>query len=185
MKNDIDNALKVLRKGGVILYPTDTIWGIGCDATNSQAVERIFNIKRRNDAKSMLSLVDSEEMLQLYVNKIPEAALQMIQVADKPLTIIYDHPIGISSNLLASDGSAGFRITKEPFSNKLCNLLNRPLVSTSANISGMPSPKNFWEIDEEIINSVDYVVEFGKNYKSSTPSNIVKVTDSNIITIIR
>ncbi len=182
---DIENALRVLKEGGIILYPTDTIWGIGCDATNPQAVERIFKIKNRNDAKSMLSLVSSEGMLQRFVAGIPEAAWQLIDAAVNPLTIIYDHPVGIASNLIASDGSAGFRITSEPFSKTLCERLRHPLVSTSANISGRPSPAFFDEIDDEIKRSVDFIVEYGRDNISRKPSNIIKVTDSNVITIIR
>lgn len=182
---DINCALETLRKGGVILYPTDTIWGLGCDATNEKAVARIFEIKRRADSKSMLSLVGSDGMLQQFVDPIPDAAWQLIDAAVNPLTIIYDHPRGIAPNLLAEDGSAGFRITGEQYSRTLCQRLRHPLVSTSANISGSPSPGCFNEIDGEIINAVDYVAEFGRDNIGSKPSNIIKVTDSNVIKIIR
>lgn len=185
MNEDLKKAVDVLRNGGVILYPTDTIWGLGCDAGNAKAVERIFKIKQRADSKSMLSLVASDGMLQQFVSEVPEAAWQLIDAAVNPLTIIYDNPKGIAENLLAEDGSAGFRITSEPYSRELCQRLRHPVVSTSANISGKPSPKQFSDIDPEILNAVDYIAEYGRNNKESLPSNIIKVTDSNIITIIR
>ena len=185
MNEDLKKAVDVLRNGGVILYPTDTIWGLGCDAGNAKAVERIFKIKQRADSKSMLSLVASDGMLQQFVSEVPEAAWQLIDAAVNPLTIIYDKPKGIAENLLAEDGSAGFRITSEPYSRGLCQRLRHPVVSTSANISGKPSPKQFSDIDPEILNAVDYIAEYGRNNKESLPSNIIKVTDSNVITIIR
>lgn len=185
IKEEVDRALKVIKQGGIILYPTDTIWGIGCDATNSKAVEKIFKLKKRKDSKSMLSLVSSEGMLQQFVKDVPEIAWQLIDSAVNPMTIIYDEPINISPELLAEDGSAGFRITNEAFSKTLCQSLKRPLVSTSANISGQPSPKSFNEISKDIIDGVDYVVDFGKNYECSKPSNIIKVTNSAVIKIVR
>lgn len=185
MNDDIKKAVEVLRNGGVILYPTDTIWGLGCDAGNAKAVERIFQIKKRADSKSMLSLVASDGMLQQFVKEVPEAAWQLIDAAVNPLTIIYDSPRGIASNLLAEDGSAGFRITSETYSRNLCQRLRHPVVSTSANISGKPAPRSFREIDTEIINAVDYVAEYGRDIEKTFPGNIIKVTDSNVITIIR
>lgn len=184
-KEDFDKALEIIKKGGVILYPTDTIWGIGCDATDEKAVARIYEIKKRADSKSMLSLVGSDAMLQNAVRNIPEAAWQLIDAAVNPLTIIYDNPTGIAPNLRAADGSAGFRITSEPFSRNLCVRLRHPLVSTSANISGKPAPRTFSEIDPEIIESVDYVVEYGRDNSCDSPSNIIKVSDSNVIKVIR
>lgn len=185
MNEDLKKAVDVLKNGGVILYPTDTIWGLGCDAGNAEAVERIFKIKKRADSKSMLSLVASDGMLQQFVSEVPEAAWQLIDAAVNPLTIIYDNPRGIAQNLLAEDGSAGFRITAEAYSKGLCQKLRRPVVSTSANISGNPAPKHFSDIDPEILNAVDYVAEYGRDGKESLPSNIIKVTNSNVITIIR
>lgn len=184
-KEDIDAALKTLREGGVILYPTDTVWGLGCDAANPEAVAKIFKIKQREDSKSMLSLVASDGMLQQFVAQIPDAAWQLIDAAVNPLTIIYDNPRGIASNLLAEDGSAGFRITSEKYSQTLCQRLRHPLVSTSANISGKPSPKNFSEINKEILKAVDYIAEFGRDNSGSRPSNIIKVSDSGVINILR
>lgn len=185
MIEDIKKAVDVLKAGGVILYPTDTIWGIGCDATDAKAVERIFRIKKRADSKSMLSLVASDGMLQQFVSNVPEAAWQLIDSAVNPLTIIYDKPRGIAGNLLAEDGSAGFRITSENYSRALCQKMRRPIVSTSANISGMPAPHRFSEIDPEIVSAVDYVAEYGRDKENLAPSNIIKVTDSNVIKIIR
>ncbi len=185
MNADLKKAVDVLRNGGVILYPTDTIWGLGCDACNAEAVERIFKIKNRADSKSMLSLVASDGMLQQFVTEVPDAAWQLIDTAVNPLTIIYDNPRGIAENLKAEDGSAGFRITSETYSRGLCQRLRHPVVSTSANISGKPAPKHFSDIDPEILNAVDYVAEYGRNNINSSPSNIIKVTDSNVISIIR
>ncbi len=182
---DIEDALTVLRNGGIILYPTDTIWGVGCDATNPDAVEKIFRLKQRADSKAMLMLVGSEGQLQSYVSTIPEVAWQLIDAAVNPLTIIYDHPRNIAPALLASDGSAGFRITGEKFSSTLCRRLRHPLVSTSANISGKAAPRLFSDIPEEIIKGVDYVVKYGRNSDASSPSNIIKVKDNGIIHIIR
>lgn len=185
-KEDIDTALATLRSGGIILYPTDTIWGIGCDATDSKAIERIYRLKKRADAKAMLSLVGSEGQLQGFVKDIPEAAWQLIDAAVNPLTIIYDHPAGLSEKLIAEDGSAGIRITSEPFSRTLCMRLKHPIVSTSANVSGELAPLNFEDISEEIRNGVDYVVKFRQCDKMAhTPSNIIKVGDGGLIKIIR
>jgi L-threonylcarbamoyladenylate synthase len=149
-KEDLEEAVKVMKAGGIILYPTDTIWGLGCDATNSAAVEKIYKLKKRADAKAMLSLVASEGMLQSFVKDIPEAAWQLIDAAVNPLTIIYSHPSGLSELLLAEDGSAGIRISGEAFSKALCIKMRTPIVSTSANISGDKSPAYFDEISEEI-----------------------------------
>lgn len=186
MKESLDRALKVLNEGGIILYPTDTIWGLGCDATNTKAVERIFRLKKRADAKAMLMLVGSDGQLQQFVKDIPDIAWQLIDAAVNPLTIIYDNPINISPALLAEDGSAGFRITKEYFSRTLCQRLKHPIVSTSANISGVPAPKNFNEIDRYIIEGVDYVVEARREESiNPAPSNIIKVGNDSVIRIIR
>lgn len=184
-KIDIDKAYEVLRADGVVLYPTDTIWGIGCDATNDEAVERIFKIKRRADSKSMLSLVGSDGMLQQFVQDIPDIAWELIDAAVNPITIIYDSPKSISPLLLADDGSAGFRITNEKFSRTLCQRLRKPIVSTSANLSGKPSPVNFHEISKEIIDAVDYVVGYGRDKKDAVPSNIIKITNDSVVKIIR
>ncbi len=185
-REDMAQALEVLKEGGIILYPTDTIWGIGCDATNEEAVKKIYDLKQRSDSKSMLVLVGSEGELQRNVEEVPEAAWMLIETAVNPITIIYDRPKGIARNLLAEDGSAGIRITSELFSRTLCNRLRRPIVSTSANISGKKTPVTFSEIDEDIKKGVDYIVRFRQNDISRhKSSNIIKVSDSGIIKIIR
>lgn len=185
-REDMARAIETLRNGGIILYPTDTVWGIGCDATNEKAVKRIFELKRRSDAKSMITLVGSEGELQRTVKNIPEAAWMLIEAAVDPLTIIYDHPQGLAPNILAEDGSAGIRITSELFSKTLCERLRRPLVSTSANISGEKTARYFHEISQEIIDGVDYVVKYRQD--DTTPhksSSVIKVSDSGVFKIIR
>jgi L-threonylcarbamoyladenylate synthase len=186
MKDDLKNALDVLKKGGVILYPTDTIWGIGCDATNTKAVERIYQIKKRDDSKSMLMLVDEAWRLSDYIKDVPEIALQLIEVSDTPLTIIYSGAKGISPGLISEDGSIGIRVSSDEFCRKIIGSLNRPLVSTSANISGSPSPQNFGDISEEILKSVDYVVKWRQEERGkSRPSSIIKIGRKGEIQIIR
>ena len=188
-REDLQEALRVLRAGGVILYPTDTVWGIGCDATNAEAVQRIFDIKHRADSKSMLVLLDGAGKLQGYVERVPDTAWMLLDASadgGKPMTIIYPHAKNLATNLLAEDGSIGIRITNEPFSKALCEQLHRPLVSTSANISGNPTAKTFAEIDEAIKSAVDYVCQYRRN--DTTPhkaSSIVKVDDNEHISIIR
>ncbi len=183
---DLKEAVKILKEGGIILYPTDTVWGIGCDARNEKAVERIFQLKQRADSKSMLVLVGSEGMLQRTVKSVPEIAWQLIDVAVNPMTIIYDHPVGVAENLKAEDGSLGIRITSEKFSRTLCERLKGPIVSTSANISGKPTPLTFAEISSDIKNGVDYVCKFRQKEKAnSRPSNIIKNTRDNIVKVIR
>ncbi|MDE6479686.1 MAG: threonylcarbamoyl-AMP synthase [Muribaculaceae bacterium] len=185
-EDDLKEALKVLKDGGIILYPTDTVWGIGCDARNQEAVEKIFKLKERADSKSMLVLVGSEGMLQRTVKKVPEIAWQLIDVAVNPMTIVYDFPVGVAPNLLAEDGSLGIRITSEKFSRTLCERLRGPIVSTSANKSGKPAPHTFSEISADIKNGVDYVVRYRQKDKaSSKPSNIIKITKENIVKVIR
>lgn len=184
--DDLKAAVETLKRGGLILYPTDTIWGIGCDATNEEAIARIYKLKQREDAKAMLSLVGNVGQLERTVRDIPEVAWQLIDVAVNPLTLIYDHPIGIADSLKAEDGSAGIRITSEPFSRALCERLRRPVVSTSANISGKPAPATFSEISKEIIDGVDYVVRFRRQEKEGAkPSNIIKVGDAGLVKVIR
>ena len=158
MHNDIKKAVEVLKGGGIILYPTDTIWGIGCDATNPDAVAKIYKLKEREDSKSMLVLVDNPNMLNIYLNEVPEIAWDLIELTTKPLTIIYPNAKNLAPNLVAADGSIGIRVVKHSFCEKLIYALRKPIVSTSANISGKPFPKNFNTIDPSIINGVDFVV---------------------------
>lgn len=183
---DMRSALEALKAGGIILYPTDTVWGIGCDATNAEAVSKIYKLKQRADSKSMLVLVGNEGQLERAVETIPETARMLLEVATNPLTIIYDHPKGLASNLCAEDGSVGIRITDELFSKTLCERLKLPLVSTSANISGCKTPKFFDEISPEIKAGVNYIVKYRRNDNSSRkPSNIIKVSDDGVIKVIR
>ena len=185
-REDISKAVEVMNKGGVVLYPTDTIWGIGCDATNEEAVKRVFEIKRRNDAKALITLIDSEAKLEAYVSEVPEVAWQLIEVAERPLTIIYDGARNIAPNLLAEDGSVGIRITREEFSRNLCMRMRRPIVSTSANISGEPSPKNFSDISPEILAAVDYVCTSRREESQNPPaSNIIKLGVGGEVKVIR
>lgn len=185
-RDDIRQAVEVMNQGGIILYPTDTIWGIGCDATNPEAVKRVYDIKRRNDAKALITLIDSEAKLEAYVTNVPEVAWQLIEVAEKPLTIIYDDARNLAPNLLAEDGSAGIRITREEFSKNLCMRMRRAIVSTSANISGEPSPKCFADISPDIINAVDYVCTSRRNEDKNPPaSNIIKLGAGGEVKVIR
>lgn len=183
---DVKKAVDVLRSGGVILYPTDTIWGIGCDATNPIAVKRIYEIKQRQDTKSMLVLMENPNLLNSYISEVPEIAWELIEVADTPLTIIYPGAKNLAANLLATDGSIGIRITNEAFTQQLIQRFRKPIVSTSANISGAKTPQNFVEISEEIKKSVDYIVEFRRDDLSlSNPSGIIKLGIGGQIEIIR
>lgn len=186
MINDIKAALEVLQNGGVILYPTDTIWGLGCDACNEEAVKRIYAIKNRTDSKSMLVLMENAALLDHYVEEVPEVAFDLIEVSDKPLTIVYDGAKNLARNLLSDDGSIGIRITTEAFSSDLIRRFKRPIVSTSANISGKPSPACFDEIDPQIIGAVDYVVKYRQeDRQKAVPSSIVKLGRGGEIKIIR
>ena len=185
-QEDIKKAVEVLRRGGVILYPTDTIWGIGCDATNEEAVSRVYAIKQRDDSKAMICLVDSEVRLQRYVREVPEVAWDLLTLNTKPTTVILDCAVNLAPNLIASDGSIAMRITQEPFSKELCYRFQKPLVSTSANISGEPAPGFFSDISEEIINAVDYVCWSRRQEKKPhTPSCIIRLTKSGEVSVIR
>ncbi len=175
-----------MNEGGVILYPTDTIWGIGCDATNEEAVRRVYQIKQRSDNKAMLVLVDSPVKVDFYVQDVPEVAWDLIEVADKPLTIIYSGARNLASNLIAEDGSVGIRVTNEEFSKRLCQQFRKAIVSTSANISGQPSPANYSEITEELKSMVDYVVGYRQEEMGHPkPSSIIKLDKGGVIKIIR
>lgn len=185
-EEDIKQAVDCLKNGGLILYPTDTVWGIGCDATNPDAVKRIYDLKRREESKSMLVLVDSDGALERIVDDIPEVAWQLIDAAVDPLTIIYDHPKNVATNLLANDGSLGIRITDEKYSKELCRRLCRPLVSTSANISGNKAPGIYSDISEEIKAGVDYVASYRRDdTEAPSPSNIIKVSEGGLVKVIR
>lgn len=185
-EEDIKKCVEIMRKGGIILYPTDTIWGIGCDATNADAVKRVYDLKQRTDSKAMLVLVDNEARLDRYVTDVPEVAYQLVEVADKPLTVIYDGAKNLAPNLVGSDGSIGIRVTREAFSRELCRRFGRPVVSTSANVSGAASARNFDEISDEIKNGVDYIVDFRRNDKTPhKASSIIKLKSDGTVTILR
>ncbi|MDO4671535.1 MAG: L-threonylcarbamoyladenylate synthase [Porphyromonadaceae bacterium] len=184
--SDLEEAVRIMRNGGIILYPTDTIWGIGCDATNSEAVKKIYTLKQRSDSKAMLVLTDHDCKLPGLMREVPELAYDIIDMAIKPVTIIYPNARNIAPELIASDGSVGIRITKEEFSNALCNKMRVPIVSTSANISGHPSPHFFHEIEEEIKAQVDYIVKYRQDdLTPSLPSQIIKLDVNGEVKVIR
>lgn len=186
MSEDIKRACEVLQAGGLILYPTDTIWGIGCDATNEKAVQRIYDLKKRVDNKAMLVLIDNAAKLEAYVSEVPDIAWDLIEVSDKPLTIIFSNAKNLASNLTGEDGSIGIRVTKEKFSAKLCQRFRKPLVSTSANISGELFPSCFDEISDEIKNGVDYIVQYRQDdLCEAQPSSILKLSAGGVIQIVR
>ncbi|MDU1891271.1 MAG: L-threonylcarbamoyladenylate synthase [Dysgonomonas sp.] len=186
MNDDIKKAFDVLVAGGLILYPTDTIWGIGCDATNEDAVRRVYELKKRIDSKALITLIDNPVKLDFYIDGAPEIAWDLIECADKPLTIIYDNARNVASNLIADDGSLAIRVTKEKFSQELCKRFRKALVSTSANISGESSPANFSEISEEIKAGVDYIVQYRQDdLTKAKASSIIKLGKSGEVKIIR
>lgn len=186
MQEEIKKAIEVLRSGGVILYPTDTVWGLGCDATNENAVKRIFEIKKREDKKAMLVLIDNSAKIQGYMEEVPDMAWDLIDFTEKPLTIIYPEAKNLASNLIGEDKTIGIRVTKEAFSKRLCEQFRKPIVSTSANVSGAQTPANFKQISDEIKSSVDYVVNFRQEETSEPkPSSIIKLGKGNLFQMIR
>ena len=189
-EEDILQAVEVMRKGGVILYPTDTVWGIGCDATNAEAVKRVYEIKQRDDSKALICLVDSDARMQRYIRNVPDVAWQLIDSLQdayaKPTTLILDGAINLADNLIAEDGSIGIRITNEPFSKELCYRFQKAIVSTSANISGEPAAQNYCDIDPRILEAVDYVCwSRRQEHKPHTPSSIIRLKENGEVTIIR
>ena len=185
-EQDIKNAIEAMRKGGVILYPTDTVWGIGCDATNAEAVKRVYEIKQRDDSKALICLVDSDARLQRYVRNVPDVAWQLIDCVDKPTTLILDGAVNLAPNLIAEDGSIGIRITKEDFSHELCFRFQKAIVSTSANISGEPAAQNYRDIDPRILEKVDYVCWTRRQeHQPHQPSSIIKLSADGQVVIIR
>ena len=185
-RDDIREAVRVMQSGGVILYPTDTIWGIGCDACNEDAVRRVFEIKRRAEAKSVISLVDSEVKVEFYVRSVPEVAWQLWECSDEPLTLVLDGARNLASGVIASDGSVALRVTREAFSRQLCMRMKRAVVSTSANIAGEPAPRCFSEISPEILQAVDYVCLSRRDEAPrQAPSHIIKIGPSGEVKIIR
>jgi len=185
INQEVYKAFEIIQNGGIILYPTDTVWGIGCDATNAEAVKKIYALKQREESKSMIVLMNGEKMMYNVFKEIPEVAWQILDLSEKPTTLILDNPKNIAPNIIADDNTLGVRLVKEPFCFKLMERMKKPLVSTSANISGMPTPKSFKEISPEILNGVDYVVNLQHEKICDKPSTIIKLTNDNQVKIIR
>ena len=185
MNTEIHNAYEVIKEGGIILYPTDTVWGIGCDATNEEAVKKIYALKQREESKSMIVLINGERMMYNVFKEIPEVAWQILDLSEKPTTLILDNPRNVAKNIIAEDNTLGVRIVTDPFCFKLMERMKKPLVSTSANISGMFTPKTFKEISPEIIKGVDYVVNLHHDKVCKKPSAIIKLTLDSQVKVIR
>lgn len=185
LQTEIRNCIEVLSHGGLILYPTDTVWGIGCDATNELAVKKIYSLKKRPDTKALICLVANDFMLEKYVEKVPDLAYDLMDLATKPTTIVYDRPVGVAKNLVATDNTLAIRVASDQFCQYLIKKFNKPLVSTSANIAGQPTPMCFKEINKEILTGVDYVVNLHHDMEKSTPSSIIKLGNDGTVKIIR
>ncbi len=182
---EVNTCFTILQQGGIILYPTDTVWGIGCDATNEEAVKKIYALKKRDDSKAMICLVANEYMLEKHVKEVPQMAYQLIELSEKPITIIYDHPAGIAQNLIAEDQTLAIRVARDTFCQYLIKKLKNPIVSTSANISGSPTPSSFKEISNVILKGVDYVVNLEHDKIKSRPSSIIKLSNDGRVKVIR
>jgi L-threonylcarbamoyladenylate synthase len=185
INQEIQKAFEIIQQGGIILYPTDTVWGIGCDATNIEAVDKIYKLKQRSENQSMIVLMNGEKMMYNVFKDIPEVAWQIMDLSDKPTTLILDKPRNVALNLIGSDNTLGIRVVKEPFCFKLMEKMKKPLVSTSANISGQPNPIAFKDISSEIINGVDYVVNLHRDKIAGKPSTIIKLTSDSQVKVIR
>lgn len=185
MREEIEQTIQVLKRGGLILYPTDTVWGIGCDATNADAVDKVFALKQRVEANALICLVSDFKMLNQYVEEIPEMAYDILKYADKPTTIVYPDPIRIATNVINQDNTLGIRVCRNTFCNMLLKKFRKPLVSTSANISGQPTPLHFNQISQNIKNGVDYVVNYDRDVKSNKPSTIIKLDLDGKVQVIR
>ena len=185
MQNEINNATTILKQGGLILYPTDTVWGIGCDALNAEAVSKIFKLKQRSDSKALICLVADDRMLKKYVKEIPEAAHSIIDVSEEPITIIYDNPQNLAYNLMAEDNTIAIRIPNDDFCLQLLRKFNGAIVSTSANISSYPTPNSFKEITQDILKGVDYVVNLHREKPCNKPSSIIKLSNDGVVQVIR
>lgn len=185
MKEEIFKTLDVLHKGGVILYPTDTIWGLGCDAINAEAIDKLYNLKRRDASKSMLILIDHISKVFSYVNHPPEVAMDMMEISQEPITVIFDGAKNLPKNLIADDGSIAIRLVKDDFCKDLIRRFKKPIVSTSANFSGQDSPLKFSDIDAELVSSVDLAVNYKRNARHVKASSIIRVRENNQIEIIR
>lgn len=185
MKEEVDKAVQIIKDGGIILYPTDTVWGLGCDPSNDEAIKRISSLKKRNDSKQFIVIVPDENMLHKYVKEVPDICYDLIDMADQPITIVYPNGKNISNLILGDDGSVGVRIVSEPFCKLLMQKLRSGLISTSANFTGEKYPMSFDEVDQEIIHNVDYVVNYGREKKSISPSQIIKINSDSSFKIIR
>jgi L-threonylcarbamoyladenylate synthase len=185
INSEVHNAFEIIRNGGIILYPTDTVWGIGCDATNAEAIAKIYALKRREESKSMIVLMNGEKMMYNVFKEIPEVAWQILDLSEKPTTLILDNPRNVAPNIIAPDKTLGVRIVKEPFCYKLMERMKKPLVSTSANISGASTPIAFKDISPEIVNGVDYVVNLHRDRINGKPSAIIKLSNDSQVKVIR
>ena len=185
MIKELDQALKTLQNGGLILYPTDTVWGIGCDATNEEAVKRVYKLKQRDDSKALVCLVNGPTMLEAHVEKVSEKIYDVLDGATKPTTVIYQNPIGVASNVISDHNTLAIRIVKHTFCEHLIEQLGKPIVSTSANVSGKPTPVNYNEISPEILKGVDYIVNLQNEESASEPSAIIKLEDDGRVSIVR
>ncbi|MDP5045348.1 MAG: L-threonylcarbamoyladenylate synthase [Leeuwenhoekiella sp.] len=185
MIDEVNESITVLKRGGLLLYPTDTVWGIGCDATNADAVDKIFALKKRAESKSLICLVSDFKMLNQYIENIPEIAYSILKYAEQPTTIIYDDPIRVAENLIAEDNTLGIRVVEDGFCKALIKKLGKPLVSTSANISGEKTPMRFPEISKPILEGVDYIVNLQRKHKSTKSSTIIKLKNNGQVEILR
>lgn len=185
VNGEVHNAFEAIKNGGIILYPTDTVWGIGCDATNPEAVKKIYDLKMREESKSMIVLMNGERMVYNVFNNIPEVAWQILDLSDKPTTLVLDNPRNVAPDLIAPDKTLGMRLVKEPFCYKLMERMKKPLVSTSANISGRPTPNSFKEIDHHILDGVDYIVNLHHDKIAAKPSTIIKIGNDLQVKVIR
>lgn len=185
INQEVHQAFEVIKNGGIILYPTDTVWGIGCDATNDEAIQKIYKLKQREESKSMITLVNGDRMLYQIFKEIPEVAYQIMDLTEQPTTLILDQPKNVSKKIIAPDNTLGVRLVKDPFCFKLMERMKRPLTSTSANISGQPTPLSFQQISPEIVNGVDYVVQLNLDKIATKPSSIIKISLNSQVKIIR
>ena len=185
MKTEIDKSIETLNAGGLILYPTDTVWGIGCDATNEEAVKKIYRLKQRPDSKTMICLVANDAMLERHVQQVPDIAYDILDLSEKPVTIVYDHPKGIAKNLIASDDTLAIRVASDQFCKRLIQKFKKPLVSTSANLAGQPTPRSCAEIGKHILKGVDYVVNLKREGVNAKPSSIIRLKNDGTVQVIR
>lgn len=185
MIEEINKAISILEDDGLILYPTDTVWGIGCDATNEAAIKKVYELKKRTDSKALICLVTNQAMLERHVKEVPDVAYDIMDLAEKPTTIVFDQPVGIAKNLIAEDNTLAIRVASDKFCQYLINKFGKPIVSTSANISGDPTPNHFKEISSEIIKGVDYVVSLNHDKTMIKPSSIIKLENNGMVKIIR